>query len=32
MLFSLGVDVYVKGNSTWVGLPMRACVPEFVAE
>lgn len=32
VLLSLGVDVYVRGNPTWMGLCVHACIPVFVAE
>lgn len=32
VLFSLGVDVYVRGNLTWMGLCMHACIPVFPSE
>ena len=30
VLLSLGVDVYVSGNPTWMGLCVHACIPVFV--
>lgn len=32
VLLSLGVDVYVRGNPTWMGLCVHACIPVFVFE
>lgn len=32
VLPSLGVDVYVRGNSTWMGLCVRACMSVCVYE
>lgn len=29
---SLALDVYVRGNSTWMGLCVHACIPVFVFE
>lgn len=32
VLLSLGVDVYVRGNPTWMGFYVRGCIPVYVFE